>query len=213
MKRYVLIRIVSLVPLWLGISAIAFGLINLVPGDAATVIASRVSDVPPTGEQIEEIRREYHLDKTLPVRYGRWLFSAARGDLGISYRTRKPVLDELVARFPATFQIAFFALAGDARRRLYPHGSRQRFERACNYLAARASGRVDSNRNRHRHLVRSFARRRGYRGKNFRISGHRRFAGNFHIRPRLSGYSRFRAFYGNCFHAPEFNRRPLLYVD
>ena len=202
MKRYVLIRIVSLVPLWLGISAIAFGLINLVPGDAATVIASRVSDVPPTGEQIEEIRREYHLDKTLPVRYGRWLFSAARGDLGISYRTRKPVLDELVARFPATFQIAFFALV-IALFTAVPLG----------ILAARASGRVDSNRNRHRHLVRSFARRRGYRGKNFRISGHRRFAGNFHIRPRLSGYSRFRAFYGNCFHAPEFNRRPLLYVD
>ncbi len=110
MKRHVFIRILSLIPLWLGISVIAFVLSNLAPGDPATVIAHRLSDGPPSEEQIAAIRREYHLDDPLPVRYARWLSSAAQGDLGISYRTKEPVLKELAAHFPATLQIACTAL-------------------------------------------------------------------------------------------------------
>ncbi len=110
MKRYVLIRILSLIPLWLGISVLAFALSNLAPGDPATVIAYRLSDAPPSVEQIAAIRREYHLDEPLPVRYARWLAAAARGDLGISYRTKEPVLKELATHFPATLQIACGAL-------------------------------------------------------------------------------------------------------
>lgn len=110
MKRYVLIRFLSLVPLWLGISMLAFLLSNLAPGDPATVIAHRLSDAPPSEEQIATLRREYHLDDTLPLRYARWLGSAAQGDLGISYRTKEPVLTELATHFPATLQIACAAL-------------------------------------------------------------------------------------------------------
>jgi len=110
MKRYVLIRILSLIPLWLGISVLAFALSNLAPGDPATVIAHRLSDAPPSDEQIEAIRREYHLDEPMPLRYALWLASAARGDLGISYRTKRPVFKELAAHFPATLQIACAAL-------------------------------------------------------------------------------------------------------
>jgi len=110
MKCYVLIRLLSLIPLWLGISMLAFLLSNLAPGDPATVIAHRLSDAPPSEEQIATIRREYHLDDALPVRYARWLGSAARGDLGISYRTKEPVLKELATHFPATLQIACAAL-------------------------------------------------------------------------------------------------------
>ncbi len=59
MKRYVILRVLSLVPLWLGISVLAFALSNLAPGDPATVLAHRLSDVPPSAEQIAAIRREY----------------------------------------------------------------------------------------------------------------------------------------------------------
>ncbi len=110
MKRYLLIRILSLIPLWLGISVLAFALSNLAPGDPATVLAHRLSDAPPTEEQIADIRRQYQLDAPLPVRYARWLVAAAQGDLGRSYRTKEPVLKELAARFPATLQIALGAL-------------------------------------------------------------------------------------------------------
>lgn len=110
MKRFVLIRILSLVPLWLGISVLAFVLSNLAPGDPATVIAHRLSDAPPSEEQIAAIRREYGLDDPAPLRYARWLARAARGDLGRSYRTREPVFKELAAHFPATLQLACVAL-------------------------------------------------------------------------------------------------------
>ena len=110
MKRYLLVRILSLIPLLLGISVLAFLLSNLAPGDPATVMAYRLSDAPPSEEQIAAIRREYHLNDPLPVRYAYWFASAVRGDLGRSFRTREPVLKELARHFPATLQIACGAL-------------------------------------------------------------------------------------------------------
>ena len=110
MKRYLLVRILSLIPLLLGISVLAFLLSNLAPGDPATVIAYRLSDAPPNEEQIAAIRREYHLNDPLPVRYAHWIASAVRGDLGRSFRTKEPVLKELARHFPATLQIACAAL-------------------------------------------------------------------------------------------------------
>jgi len=110
MKRYLLVRILSLIPLLLGISVLAFLLSNLAPGDPATVIAYRLSDAPPNEEQIAAIRREYHLNDPLPVRYAHWIASAVRGDLGRSFRTKEPVLKELAWHFPATLQIACAAL-------------------------------------------------------------------------------------------------------
>ena len=106
MTRYLLIRILSLVPLWLGITFLAFVLGSFAPGDPATVIAYRLSDIPPSAEQIQLVRREFHLDDSLPRRYMRWLGQAMCGDLGRSHRTGKPVLAELVTHFPATLQIA-----------------------------------------------------------------------------------------------------------
>lgn len=110
MKRYILIRIFSLIPLLLGISMLAFLLSNFTPGDPATVMAHRLSDAPPSEEQIAAIRREYHLDDPLPVRYVHWLSRAVRGDMGRSFRTKEPVLKEIATHFPATLQIACAAL-------------------------------------------------------------------------------------------------------
>lgn len=109
MKSYLIIRVFSLIPLWLGISLLAFTLGSLAPGDPATVIAQRLSDVPPSQEQIETVRRELHLDKSLPSRYVRWLGQAITGDLGRSFRNNEPVLTELLSRFPATLQLALTA--------------------------------------------------------------------------------------------------------
>jgi peptide/nickel transport system permease protein len=111
MKRYLLSRILSVVPLWIGISALAFFLSTLVPGDPAQVMAQRLAGGPPTIEQVEAIRREYHLDEPLVARYGRWLVQAAQGNLGRSYRTNEPVLWLLVSHFPATLLISLEAFA------------------------------------------------------------------------------------------------------
>lgn len=105
MPQYILRRLFLLVPVWLGITLLAFGLGRLAPGDPARQIAERRSDSPPTQEQIERVRRAYGLDDPLPVQYVRWVGNALQGDLGQSFKTGGPVLRELVDRFPATLQV------------------------------------------------------------------------------------------------------------
>jgi len=106
MLRYLAVRLVSLVPVLVGISLLAFVLVNLTPGDPAETYLRRLSDTPPTAEQIAATRRELGLAAPAPVRYGRWLWRVTHGDLGRSYRTRGPVLVELGDRLPATLQLA-----------------------------------------------------------------------------------------------------------
>jgi peptide/nickel transport system permease protein len=106
MSSYFLRRLLLLVPVWRGITLLAFGLGRLAPGDPARLIAERQLDNQPTAEQIEQVRHEVGLDQPLPIQYLRWVGQALRGDLGQSFKTGGPVLRELVERFPATLQLA-----------------------------------------------------------------------------------------------------------
>lgn len=63
----------------------------------------------PTQEEIEKKREELGLNAPLAVQYGRWISRALRGDLGTSYLTKKPVLEELKRRAPITVHVAFFS--------------------------------------------------------------------------------------------------------
>ncbi|CAN5451260.1 ABC transporter permease [soil metagenome] len=107
---YIARRILSLMPVWLGISLLAFSLANLAPGDPAQLILLRQTGELPTEEAVQRLREQLGLDDPFPVRYARWLADAAQGDLGTSYRTGEPVLWALVERFPATLQLAVAAL-------------------------------------------------------------------------------------------------------
>jgi peptide/nickel transport system permease protein len=100
--RYVLKRIVSLVPLFLVVSAAVFFLIRLTPADPVTSITSgkRISD-----ETRASLVRQYHLDKSLPEQYLIWLGNLGRGNLGDSFKHRQPVAYLLRARFPTTIQL------------------------------------------------------------------------------------------------------------
>lgn len=106
MTQYTLRRLLFLIPVWLGITLLAFGLGRLAPGDPARLIAERQLDAPPTAQQVEQFRREFRLDDPLPLQYVRWVGNALRGDLGDSFKTGGPVLHELTDRFPATLQLA-----------------------------------------------------------------------------------------------------------
>ena len=110
MSRYVLRRLFYLIPVWVGITLLAYGVANLAPGDPALVILQRQSDEMPTEEAVMALRHELGLDAPFPVRYARWLARAAQGDLGTSYRTGEPVFAALTERFPATFEIAVAAM-------------------------------------------------------------------------------------------------------
>jgi peptide/nickel transport system permease protein len=110
--RYLLRRLAYLIPVWLGISFVAFALANLTPGDPARLMLQRDLGRQPTGEEVAIAREALGLNDAYFIRYGRWLGGAVTGDLGASYRTGEPVFGALLARFPNTFQIAVLGLLG-----------------------------------------------------------------------------------------------------
>ena len=86
MLRYSSRRVVSLVPIWLLITFMAFLVAVLAPGDPARVILERQTGERPTQAEVAQLRRELHLDEPVPQQYARWVGQAVRGDLGTSYR-------------------------------------------------------------------------------------------------------------------------------
>lgn len=100
-----------MVPIWIGISLVAFGLTNLTPGDPARLMLQRTLGRQPTSEEVSAARTEMQLDDPFVVRYVHWFSDAVTGDLGTSYRTGEPVLTALASRFPDTLQIAGLGLA------------------------------------------------------------------------------------------------------
>ena len=106
MSGYLLRRALLVVPTLVGMSVLTFGLSNLTPGDPAFVFASRVAGRPPTSEEVAAARHDLGLEGNFVSRYLDWAQRAARGDLGDSFSTRRPVRDELVHRIPYTLQLA-----------------------------------------------------------------------------------------------------------
>jgi ABC-type dipeptide/oligopeptide/nickel transport system permease component len=109
MGRYIVKRILILIPLLLAISLFTFFLVHLAPGDPiATQFGMNMKRMEP--ERIEAIREELGLNDPLAVQYLRYLGNLLNGDMGQSLTTKKPVLDEISARLPATIQLTLAAM-------------------------------------------------------------------------------------------------------
>lgn len=98
-------RLVALVPVLFGITLLVFLLNAAALGDPARAAMGQRAD-PAT---LERLRREYALDRSLPVQYLTWLGRLARGDLGQSFREQRPVVEVLAERVPATVRLALAA--------------------------------------------------------------------------------------------------------
>lgn len=107
MTRYVLVRLAQAVPLLIGISFLAFLLLKAIPGGPT---AAYYGSASVTGADLDRIQRELGLDRPLVVQYVTWLGNFLRGDWGISYVARRPVLELLVERLPATLELMAAAL-------------------------------------------------------------------------------------------------------
>jgi glutathione transport system permease protein len=92
--------------LFLVVTAVFFAF-RLIPGDAARILAG---DEAPQ-ERVEQIRRDLGLDKPAIVQYGIYLANLVRGDLGVSFSSRRPVATEIGSRFWNTFSLALSATA------------------------------------------------------------------------------------------------------
>jgi len=99
-------RLVGLIPLLFIVSFCVFGLVQLVPGDAAVTLAGGENSTP---ERIAEVRHELNLDKPFLEQYGIWLGNAVQGDFGTSFTTRQPVADDLGRTLPVTGSLVLTA--------------------------------------------------------------------------------------------------------
>lgn len=106
MTQYIIRRFLQMIPITLGIITLIFSLIHLIPGDPAASIAGEGA----RPEDIAQVRKALGLDQPLWKQYVTYLGNLARGDLGRSFRTNESVTKEILARYPATIQLAFGAM-------------------------------------------------------------------------------------------------------
>jgi peptide/nickel transport system permease protein len=105
MLRFVVRRLLLLIPILLGLSILVFLWIRNLPGGPAQALLGERA----TPQSIEQIERQYGLDKPLPVQYWRYLKNTLQGEFGESTTTRRPVEEEFKERFPATIELAIAA--------------------------------------------------------------------------------------------------------
>jgi peptide/nickel transport system permease protein len=110
-NSYLARRLLTLVPVWLGISVLAFVIGHLAPGDPGEAILSGELGRPPTHAELAGFDRSLGLNRPALVQYWHWLAGAIRGDLGRSYRTGETVVGVLTSRLPATLVLACAAFA------------------------------------------------------------------------------------------------------
>lgn len=104
--RYFLFRLLQMFPIALFIVIINFALIHLAPGDVSILLAGEGADP----EYMQSVRETYGLDKPLHIQLGAYIGQLLQGDLGLSFRTREPVLGIIAERIPATLLLAGTAL-------------------------------------------------------------------------------------------------------
>jgi peptide/nickel transport system permease protein len=106
MLRFVVRRLLLLVPILLGLSILVFLWIRALPGGPAQALLGERA----TPQAIQQIEHEYGLDKPLPVQYWRYLQTVGKLDFGQSVTTRRDVTTELKQKFPATVELAMAAM-------------------------------------------------------------------------------------------------------
>lgn len=105
---YVLRRILTSIPIVLGVTIIVFFFIRLTPGDPVDIMMGQGGGV--SAGELAQLRQEFHLDEPLPTQLAYFLGDLARGDLGYSYVEKRPVSELIAERLPATIELALGAL-------------------------------------------------------------------------------------------------------
>ena len=106
MSTYIVRRILLMIPTVLGAVTLIFLLMRLLPGDVALYILGSGESSEVNQQALQQIRQDLGLDQPLIVQYGTWLWGAVRFDLGKSYWTGQPIIEELQRRYPLTASLA-----------------------------------------------------------------------------------------------------------
>jgi len=102
---YVARRVMNILPTLIGLSIIVFLMMRVIPGDATSLILEE----SPTATNKEELRVKLGLDRPLYEQYLIWIGGVARGDLGTSFWTNRPVIDAIKRTAPVTIELALMA--------------------------------------------------------------------------------------------------------
>ena len=106
MLRYIIRRVLFLIPVLLGVAFCVFTLLYLTPGDPARMVLGDMA----TDEAIKEFRDKEGLNDPYLVQFGNYVWKAINGDIGRSYSSRRPVMKELLTAFPYTLKLSAFAM-------------------------------------------------------------------------------------------------------
>ena len=110
-RKYIARRLLLFIPTLVGVSLGIFVLLRVIPGDvAAVILAGPGGEASYTLEEAEELRERLGLNRPLYLQYVHWVSDLVRGDLGISFATRRPIAQELKRQLPVTLQLALFTM-------------------------------------------------------------------------------------------------------
>jgi peptide/nickel transport system permease protein len=104
--RYLAGRLAAILPTIFLVTVIVFSLQQLLPGDAAQILAGEDQDP----NVVKYLRAKLHLDEPLPVQYGYWVWGVLHGDLGESLRIQEPVRELIAQKLPVTLELAALAM-------------------------------------------------------------------------------------------------------
>ncbi len=107
MLRYILSRIATFLPTFIGVTLISFAFIRVLPGDPIIVMAGERGM---TQERYDELVTQFGFDRPIIAQYWDYLTGVLQGDLGNSFVTKRPVWDEFFALFPATLELSICAM-------------------------------------------------------------------------------------------------------
>ncbi len=106
MRRYIVLRGAQMILVMIGVTVLCFFMLKVTPGDPATAILG----VQASPQEVERLRRSLGLDQPWFVQLGIWAGNVMRGDLGISYISKKPVSELILTRLPVTLELTIFSM-------------------------------------------------------------------------------------------------------
>jgi peptide/nickel transport system permease protein len=105
MFTFIVRRLIQTIPVLIGVTILTFGLMHLIPGDPAQIMAGESA----SPAQIEQMRERLGLNEPVPVQYLNYITNAVQGDLGNSIRSGRSVTDEISGRFWVTVELALYS--------------------------------------------------------------------------------------------------------
>ncbi len=107
MLSFLLRRLGTFIPTFIGVTIVAFAFIRLLPGDPILLLAGERGVSP---ERYEQLSHQFGFDQPIWKQYFDYIWGILHGDLGISFSTKRPVLDEFLTLFPATVELGLCAI-------------------------------------------------------------------------------------------------------